>query len=835
TAGALMLLLIRRREEELAAEAADRGRLMDTLVQCTRAVAHAETRQGLFEEVCRLIVERGELAAAAAWAPDGTGALRPAAACGLGAEELLKLRLPLGKDAPRSAAVAAFATGAPVSVPDIWTDPRTSDMAAFARRVGHRSLCAHPLREEGEPVGVLVVLWSKPARFSQEGCALLGALASDVGYALDNLVLEEKAADSAKALHESRHLLSEITESLPMLLFILDVRSRTLVYASRRVENQLGYTREELLAMVAGALPTFIHPEDLELVERAVAATAADGRPREATHRSRHKDGSWRWQKVLFSVFSRSPTGEPERLLGVVEDVTSHVEGERALARLTAQYRRVAQAAESAAESIVITDPKGIIQYVNPAFERVSGYCADEVLTRHTRMLKSGRQDEGYYKQLWTAITAGRTWHGHFVNKRKDGTLYEEEVSISPVRDDHGVITNFVAVKRDVTKEVSLETQLQQAQKLEAVGRLAGGVAHDFNNILTSIIGFTQMVRETLPAGSQERSDLEEVEKGARRAADLTRQLLIFSRKQVVQPRLIDPAASVAGLQQMLRRIIGESYSLRAVFETAGTAVMADPSQFEQVLMNFVVNARDAMPDGGEIELSVRDAVVSEPLRGLDGPVPPGRYVAVAVKDAGCGIPADVLPRVCEPFFTTKPPGQGTGLGLATVYGIIKRAGATLKVDTAVGAGTAMTVYWPASAEPYSEEAAVDAAPRAAAGGGESVLLVEDEEAVRRLAARILTEAGYRVDARREAPPDAEADGFDLLVTDITLPGGRSGLELAAALRGRAPSRRVLLMTGHSEALVSGAEGWRLLQKPFSRESLLAAVRGALEEPLSEA
>ncbi|TPW19597.1 MAG: multi-sensor hybrid histidine kinase, partial [Elusimicrobia bacterium] len=390
-------------------------------------------------------------------------------------------------------------------------------------------------------------------------------------------------------------------------------------------------------------------------------------------------------------VFERSGTGTPTLVLGALEDVTEAARSRETLEKSLNDYRRVLQAVECAAESIIITDEKGVIQYLNPACLRITGYSREETVGRHTRTLKSGVHPAEFYEKLWRAISSGRTWTGRLVNKRKDGSFFEEDASIAPVKDERGAITNYVAVKKDVTKELSLETQLQQSQKLEAVGRLAGGVAHDFNNILTAILGYAQLGRQGLPPDSPLRDDLAEIEKGALRAADLTRQLLIFSRKQVIKPQVLDPSLVVNGLQKMLRRIVGEDYHLRFVSEGAGRRILADPGQLEQVVMNFVVNSRDAMPQGGEITVGVRDSLLAEPAQAVDGPIPPGAYSVVYVRDTGHGIPPSVLPRIFEPFFTTKPVGEGTGLGLSTVYGIVKQGGAYLRVESAPEAGTAMS------------------------------------------------------------------------------------------------------------------------------------------------
>ncbi|MBI3299363.1 MAG: PAS domain S-box protein [Elusimicrobia bacterium] len=521
--------------------------------------------------------------------------------------------------------------------------------------------------------------------------------------------------------------------------------------------------------------------------------------------------------------------------LAAVYSIAS-VASRAALERLEAQHRRVLQAVESAAETVLITGADGTIQYVNPAFSRLIGYSRQEAVGTHIRLMKSGAHGPDFYREMWRVLASGRVWMGRFVNKRKDGTTFEEEASIAPIADESGRIVSYVAVKRDISKERSLEAQLLQAQKMEAVGRLAGGVAHDFNNILTAILGFTQLCRGAVPPGSALDDDLSEVERAARRAAELTRQLLIFSRKQLPRPQLVDPAVSAASLQKMLGRIVGEDMSLRLVAESRGGKVLIDPGNLEQVIMNLVVNSRDALPRGGTVEVAVRERTLTAPAVCVDGLIPAGDYVVVSVKDTGCGIPPAVLPRIFEPFFTTKPLGEGTGLGLAMVFGIAKQSGGYLTVESVVGSGTTIAAHWPraqdAPAAPPSRAAA------ATAGGTEHILLVEDEPAVLQLASRLLQRAGYGVTAFSEpraalawlGRPGAD---FKLLVSDMIMPGGLNGKDLAEAVRRLRPDAKVLYVSGYSDDQVSPhgvqTDRARLLPKPFSEETLLRAVREALD------
>lgn len=663
------------------------------------------------------------------------------------------------------------------------------------------------------------------------GCAALGG----TYYFANNLMreAEEEASASKSALGQSRRMLDKVTQTLPTGIYIFDLERGAASFISPAITKMLGYSAEEVL----GGGPAFwtenFHPEDLRSFSADLERfrTMKGGETWHSQYRFRVKSGDYRWFRSQQTVFERDERGNPRSILGSLEDCTEEVVGREALTAALARARLLAQAVSNAAESIVITDPGGTVQFLNPAAERSSGFTSAEAVGKHARIFKSGRQGKAFYRALWDTILRGEVWHGTFVNKRKGGALYEEEASIAPVRDDAGDITNFVAVKRDVSRERSLEAQLTQAQKLEAVGRLAGGVAHDFNNILTSILGYAQLAKDELPKDDPLREDIDEIEKGAKRASDLTRQLLIFSRKQVIQPRLVDPGAVVGALQKMLHRIIGENYRLVFTSETSTRFIKADPSQLEQVVMNFVVNSRDALPGGGDIHVSVKDVRLAEDLRGLDGPIPAGSYAELSVKDSGTGISKEDMEHVFEPFFTTKAPGHGTGLGLATVYGIVKQGRAYLTVDSAAGEGTRMTVYWPHCDDSLLPEETERPRSR---GGSESILLVEDEGAVRRLSERLLTLAGYSVTpcaSPQEAIAKA-AEGHKLLFTDVVMPG-MSGKELAERLRRDHPSLKVLYTSGYSDEIISKQgmlePGARLLQKPFSQEELFKAVRDALD------
>jgi len=384
----------------------------------------------------------------------------------------------------------------------------------------------------------------------------------------------------------------------------------------------------------------------------------------------------------------------------------------------------------------------------------------------------------------------------------------------------------------DITERRRLEEQLRQSQKMDAVGRLAGGIAHDFNNLLTAIIGYSQIALGRLDAGDEVRKDIEEVERAGKRAATLTSQLLAFSRRQVIQPKVLNLNTAMAEMERMLRRLIGEDIELATIPDPALGSVKADAGQIEQIVMNLAVNARDAMPGGGKLTMWTKNADLNGNNSGRCD-VKPGPYVVLAVADNGIGMEKETLSHMFEPFFTTKPRGQGTGLGLATVYGIVRQSGGHIDVESKAAGGTTFKVYLP-RVDDHSEE--VRAAVTGPAGGTETVLVIEDEEAVRHLACRILSAYGYKV---LEAAGGAEAlvvceqngSSIDIILTDIVMPK-MNGFELADRIKLRHPDIKVLYMSGYADTAITrhgGLEpGMSFIQKPFTPEGLAHKLREAL-------
>ncbi len=500
-----------------------------------------------------------------------------------------------------------------------------------------------------------------------------------------------------------------------------------------------------------------------------------------------------------------------------------------------AQAQRLATAIDQISEGILITDADGTIEYVNQALTRITGYSASELLGQNPRLLKSGHHDDEFYKNLWETVRRGETWSGRLVNKRKDGSFYQEEMTVTPIHGDDGAIQSYVAAKRDITDEVLLESHLHQAQKMEAIGQLAGGVAHDFNNMLTGITGYAQLLLREADGESMQ-TDLQHILDLSRRAADLTHQLLAFSRRQQLEQVSVNLNTLVGNTMKMLARLIPEN--IETVFRGAEDLdpVMADSGQLVQVVMNLAVNARDAMPNGGKLVLETSNTHIEAAYASERIDVEPGDFVALSVTDSGVGMDADTLEHIFEPFFTTKSAGEGTGLGLATVYGIVKQHGGHLSVESEPGVGTVFNVLLPATGgAPRANELADDFLPESSRTS--TVLLVEDEIAVREIVERTLGELGCHVlSAGRPSEArmlfDASENGIDLLLTDVVMPGGL-GTDLFTELQALDPDLKVLFMSGYPDRgvalLADLPDGSMFLQKPFTPSKLAERVRGILD------
>ncbi len=505
-------------------------------------------------------------------------------------------------------------------------------------------------------------------------------------------------------------------------------------------------------------------------------------------------------------------------------------------ARDAAENHRAALAAvvEYTDDAIIGAAPDGTISAWNAGAERLFGYSATEVIGRPGTMLAD---QDGFSQQadVIARIKAGERGISYEARRvRKDGSPVDVSFTVAPITDSAGAVVGISIVARDITatrkaaeRQRMIEERSHQAQRMESLGKLAGGVAHDFNNLLAIIANYTAFAAEQSAGNPEVRSDLMHVRTATERAVNLTGQLLTFTRGDTIQPRDVDLNAAIAEVQAMLERTIGEHIILITTPAPESVTVHADPGQIQQVLLNLAINARDAMPEGGTLVIEAGTARLDGTETSIEPPLPPGTYARLLVSDSGEGMPADVAAHVFEPFYTTKPRGQGTGLGLSTVYGILTEAGGSINLYTEPGVGTTFRLYLPLS----SQTTALDAEPvtllKPPDGDGRTVLIVEDEPALAEVVTRILTTGGYRVltaTSGQEALALHAAHGCDLLLTDVVMPE-MSGPHLAELLHRRRPDVPVLYMSGYSNGLLGATHilepGIALIEKPFTADDLL--------------
>jgi PAS domain S-box-containing protein len=628
-------------------------------------------------------------------------------------------------------------------------------------------------------------------------------------------ITERKRAE--KSLTLFRSLLDHTNDSIE----VVDSETGRFLDVNEKACRACGYSREEYLTLSVRDIDSLAASRPWQEIRDEVK--------RYGSHifesRHRRKDGSLFPVEVNVSFIHL----DRDYILTVVRDISERKRSEE-------YVRKLSQAIEQSPISIVITDIAGDIEFINSHFAESTGYSLAEVLGRNSRILKSGETSGEEYRQLWQTISAGGVWRGEFHNRNKNGELFWEQATIAPLRDAENRITHYVAFKEDITKHKALEERFFQAQKIESIGRLAGGVAHDFNNMLGVIIGHTEIALSRLAADHPLFAALKEIHKAANRSADLTRQLLAFARKQTIDPKVFDLNLTVTGMLKMLRRLIGEDIDLAWLPAAEELPVKMDPSQLDQILANLCVNARDAITGVGKVTIETHLVKFTADDCSTHPDFVPGEFVLLAVSDNGCGMDHKILSRIFEPFFTTKELGKGTGLGLATVYGIVKQNNGFINVYSELNQGTTYKIYLPQySVGPERHEVEGSILPDAR--GDETILLVEDELSYLDIARQMLESLGYRVLA--VASPDeavriaGEHPGkIQLLMTDVIMPG-MNGRVLAQALASLCPGIGHLFMSGYTSDVIAHHgildAGVNYIQKPFSLPDLAAKVRKALE------
>jgi PAS domain S-box-containing protein len=635
-------------------------------------------------------------------------------------------------------------------------------------------------------------------------------------------------------IHRIRHKLIEreelfrvISENAADLIAVVDIHGNR-VYNSLSYQKVLGYSAEELRSSFPFEQ---IHSEDRELVKEAAEAARRTGMGRTIEYRIRHRDGTWRVLESTASVI-RNSLGEPERLVIVNRDVTERKRAAEALRRSEASFLSVVG---DAPYGIFKANLDGKLLMVNPALEKMLGYdSSDELLAVN---LASGiyRHPAEHHKINETFLREQHFKDVEVEWKRKDGAFITVRCSGWRAMDESSTYIEVFA--EDVTERRVLERQLHMAQKMEAVGRLSGGIAHDFNNLLGVILGYIQVIKRNLAPADPSYEYAEEIEKASQRAVLLTRQLLAFSRQQVLEPVILNLNTLVADMEKLLSRLIREDIELSLILAPVIGQVKADHGQIEQVVMNLVVNARDAMPDGGQLTIETANVELDAAFAREHPGSFPGQYVMLAVTDTGTGMDMDTQTQIFEPFFTTKGRDKGTGLGLATVYGVVKQSSGYITVESESGKGASFKIYLPRIEQPVAAKCESGQSQLLTVRGSETILLVEDAEPLRKLAHMFLQDNGYRVltaaDGSEAQQTAAQNPGLiDLLLTDVIMPG-INGRVLAERLAPLHPAMKVLYMSGYTDSFIAGHgvldKGIHLLHKPFTEEVLVGKVREVLD------
>jgi PAS domain S-box-containing protein len=628
-------------------------------------------------------------------------------------------------------------------------------------------------------------------------------------------------------LKRSERLFHTLAQVSPVGIFRTDAQG-DFVYVNDRWCEIAGMPMEKALGK---NWADAIHSEERERIVRKWYGGVRGNRPFNLEYQFHRPDGSSTW--VLGQATAEfSDAGEISGYVGTITDITERKRAEE-------ERMHLATAIEQTAEGLIVTNRDWVIQYVNPAVERMTGYSKSEIIGKHSRILKSDKHDRAFYKNIRDTLARGEVWAGHLVNRRKDGTFYDTEVTSSPVLDSACNIMNYVSIHRDITREVRLERELRQAHKMEAIGTLAGGIAHDFNNILMAIIGYTEMALYKTPEGTTPvRRDLEQVLKAGYRARDLVNQILTFSHQSDQERKVIDMVPPVKEALKLLRSSLPSTIEIRqdiAIPPEKGV-ILADPTQIHQVLMNLCTNAAHAMRDkGGILSVSLSSVEADAYLVSRYPDLKPGPYVRLTVGDTGHGVAPSILERIFDPYFTTKGPGEGTGMGLAVVQGIVKRHGGMITVHSEIGKGTTFHALFPRIEQEIVPEAtAAEALPT----GSERILFIDDEEPLVDLGMGMLESLGYSVTIKTNSLEALETfrakpDAFDLIITDVTMPA-MTGIELAKELMAIRPDIPIILCTGFSE-LINEKQAKEMgirefVMKPFVIGKHAKTIRKVLEQ-----
>ena len=639
---------------------------------------------------------------------------------------------------------------------------------------------------------------------------------------LENEISERLQAEAAMKESEEKYRL--LIKNLPGIVY-RGYRGWSVEFIDNKIEQITGYAAEEFNTRKI-IWSDIIFQEDIQAVStdfHKALKTKDQSYVRE--YRIKAKDNSIYWIQDRGQIVSNGK--ETEYISGVFYDISKQKRTEE-------ESLLLATAIEHAAESVIISNKSGTIQYVNPAFEQLSGFSREEIVGQNFRILRSDKHDKGFYKDMWEVISRGNIWSGYITNRMKDNTLREFETKISPVHNRSGDIVSFVSVNRDVTQEKVLEAQLQQAHRMQSIGTLAGGIAHDFNNILSAIIGYTELTVDYLERGSLPYNNLQEVLEAGERAKDLINQILTFSRQSEQDLKPLQLKLIINEVLKLIRATFPSSIEIRKDL-TSDAAILGDQIKIHQILMNLCTNASHAMQEkGGVLSVNLSEVELDSSFIVKHFDIKPGSYLKLSISDNGHGMTARVLEHIFDPFFTTKEKGKGTGMGLSVVHGIVKSHNGTIHVYSEPGEGSTFNVYLPIIEKQLEQKIRAE---KPIPTGTEHILFVDDEESLIKMGKQLFVSLGYDVTTRISSIEALELfktrpDAFDLVITDLTMPN-MTGDELAEKLMAIRPDIPVILCTGFSTRITEEKAknmGIRaFIMKPLIRRDIAETIRKVID------
>lgn len=637
-------------------------------------------------------------------------------------------------------------------------------------------------------------------------------------------------------LQQSEETYRTLVEETNALVWEAEIDPYRFSYMSPQAETLTGYSASQWCS--AGFLPSKIHPDDREQSFNCIKRHIAVCQDFIVEYRFKIANGTYIWLHDDIKVIV-DKHNKPTKMRGVMIDITQLKEMQIGLNRALRSLENHKYILDQHA-IVSSTDRLGNITYVNEKFIEISGYEREELIGKNHRMFKSGLHPAGFFQKLWNTITSGLVWQGEICNRKKNGSLNWVHTTIVPLSDEQGNIEEFISVRTDITELKRTEDSLRRAQKMEAIGQLTGGIAHDFNNLLSIVIGNLELIELVLPGKQNVRAQLESAKNAAMRGSVLTRRLLNFSHQTPILGKSLDLNTVMKGLEVLVSKSLTALVQVEMNLSPDLWQVEVDPGDFEDVIINLSINASDAMPQGGKLRFFTRNYEVAHMEFKINGMIPPGQYVEILIVDSGVGMTQEVLEKIFEPYFSTKPSDKGSGLGLAMVYGFVKRSKGLIFVESKPGNGTTFTILLPKSAHESStvtESTELKPQKKLTARNNETILLVDDEADILKITRTNLENLGYRVLTANNGDEALEvvqgSENIDLLFTDIVMPGKLNGYELAEAAIVVRPALKLLFTTGYAKVENKiTREDWinALIQKPYRSSELSKKIRETLDK-----